>query len=127
MEEKPVTVASKSYIYRKLKELTINSNVPLILGRKLSKVKPHLLALETFVTSVKSRIADGTFTSEKYTDKHGYRFFTLLPIYSFETKSVQIIDATAFWRLISTTSFLTFSNWDFALEESLLLGRKQFE
>ncbi|KAI7902761.1 uncharacterized protein BX663DRAFT_510396, partial [Cokeromyces recurvatus] len=116
MEEKPVAVASKSYIYRKLKELTftsilnrrsfeylqdlflqsINSNAPLILGRKLAKVKPHLPALETFVTSVKSRIADGTFMPEKYTDKRGYRFFTLLPIYSFEIKSIQIIDATAF-------------------------------
>ncbi|KAI7902637.1 uncharacterized protein BX663DRAFT_509928, partial [Cokeromyces recurvatus] len=119
MEEKPVTVASKSYIYRKLKELTftsilnrrsfesfqeqvlqsINSNVPLILGQKLSKVKPHLPALETFVTSVKSRITDGTFMPEKYTDKRGYWFFILLPIYSFEIKLIQIIDATAFWRL----------------------------
>ncbi|KAI7907630.1 uncharacterized protein BX663DRAFT_528406 [Cokeromyces recurvatus] len=84
---------------------SINSNVPLILGRKLSKIKPHLSALETFVTSVKSRITDGTFTPEKkYTDKCGYRFFTLLPIYSFETKSVQIIDATAFWRLVKKSN-----------------------
>ncbi|KAI7898956.1 uncharacterized protein BX663DRAFT_489525 [Cokeromyces recurvatus] len=123
MEEKLVTVASKLYINRRLKELTftsilnrrsfkslqeqvlqsINSNVPLILGRKLSKAKLHLPALETLVTSVKSRIADETFTCEKFTNKRGYRVFTLLPIYSFKTKLVQI-DATAFWRLVKESN-----------------------
>ncbi|KAI7902244.1 uncharacterized protein BX663DRAFT_552660 [Cokeromyces recurvatus] len=60
MEEKLVTVALQEQVLQ-----SINSNVPFIPGQKLSKVKPHLSALETFVTSVKSRIADGTFTPEK--------------------------------------------------------------
>ncbi|KAI7906086.1 uncharacterized protein BX663DRAFT_483730 [Cokeromyces recurvatus] len=142
MEEKLVTVASKSYIYRKLKELTftsilnrqnfkslqeqvlqsINSNVPLIPGRKLFKVKPHLPALETFVTSVKSRITDGTFTREKYMNKRGYRFFTLLPTYSFETNTKTESDLSDFYYKL-----FDFSKLGFRSLESPSQGRKQFK
>ncbi|GAA5806685.1 hypothetical protein MFLAVUS_000033 [Mucor flavus] len=119
MEETQTTVASKTYVYRKLKEIAftstlnrktfkslqeivlqcINSKVPLVLGEKLKKLEAHLPALLKFVTNVQSRIEDGTFKPTKYTDQRGYRFFTILPTYTFETKAIQI-DAQAFWRLV---------------------------
>lgn len=118
MEETPLKVASKSYVYRKLKDLSftktlnrrsfkslqeqvlesINTNTTLVLGKKLKKLEPHLSAILKFVEIVQSRIKDNTFTPTKYTDQRGYRYFTLLPIYTFAMKSVQI-DAQAFWRL----------------------------
>jgi hypothetical protein len=114
-EKVPATVASKSYVYRKLKELPfiailnrksikslqeqvlicINSNVPLVLTKKLTELECHLPVLLNFVKTVQARIKDGTFKSLKYTDQRGYRFFSLLPLYSFTLKSLQI-DTQAF-------------------------------
>lgn len=166
MEEKPATFASKSYIYRKLKELTftsilnrrsfkslqeqvlqsINSKIPLVLGKKLEKLEPHLPALLKFITSIQSRIEDGTFTPAKYTDRRGYRFFSILPVYSFAMKSIQI-DAQAFWRLLQQSGIenipkgvkdksalsdfyyrlFNFSKMGFRTRKSLSEGKKQFQ
>ncbi|KAI8050113.1 hypothetical protein BDF21DRAFT_404601 [Thamnidium elegans] len=93
MEETPLSVASKSHVYRKLKELSlamtlnirsfkslqeqvlesINAKILLILGKKLKQLEPHISVLSKFVESVQSRIQDKTFTSAKYTDRPFWR------------------------------------------------------
>ncbi|ORE09418.1 hypothetical protein BCV72DRAFT_64318 [Rhizopus microsporus var. microsporus] len=120
MENVPSKVASKAYVYRKLRELPftgalskkkfnslreetlqlINSNKTFAPGKKLTKLTPQQVSVvQNFIDTVKTRIQDGTFTPAKYTDKRGCRFFSIAPIYSVQTKSIQI-DAQAFWRLM---------------------------
>ncbi|KAL0088925.1 hypothetical protein J3Q64DRAFT_1697197 [Phycomyces blakesleeanus] len=76
------------------------------------------MTVSNFVNTVKTRIKDDTFCPVKYTDKRGYRFFSLLPVYLFQGKSVQI-DAHAFWRLL-----FGFSKIGFRARKSLSNGRK---
>ncbi len=61
--------------------------------------------VQNFIDTVKTRIQDGTFTPAKYTDKRGcLAFFPIAPIYSVQTKSIQI-DAQAFWRLVNNVAY----------------------
>ncbi|KAI8971534.1 hypothetical protein BDF20DRAFT_884991, partial [Mycotypha africana] len=55
--------------------------------------------IQVFIDTVKIRINAGTFSPTKYTDTRGHRFFSLAPLYSVKTKSIQM-DAQAFWRLV---------------------------
>ncbi|ORE01851.1 hypothetical protein BCV72DRAFT_320049 [Rhizopus microsporus var. microsporus] len=121
MENVPSKVASKAHVYGKLRELpftgilskkkfnslreetlqSINSNKTFAPGKKkLAKLTPQQVSVvQNFIDTVKTRVQDGTFTPAKYTDKRGCRFFSIAPIYSVQTKSIQI-DAQAFWRLV---------------------------
>ncbi|KAI8997012.1 hypothetical protein BDB01DRAFT_830637 [Pilobolus umbonatus] len=90
-EEVTATVASKAYVYRKLKELpfvaslnrrrfnclqeavqsSINGDKPLIFGEKLQVIQEHMPLVSTSVSTVTSRIEDKTFCPTKHTDRRG--------------------------------------------------------
>ena len=115
-------------------------------GKKSGCWSLFLPALLKLITSIQSRIEDGTFTPAKYTDRRGYRFFSILPVYSFAMKSIQI-DAQAFWRLLKQSGIenipkgvkdksalsdfyyrlFNFSKMGFRTRKSLSEGKKQFQ
>ncbi|CEG65139.1 hypothetical protein RMATCC62417_01990 [Rhizopus microsporus] len=118
-EMKPQDKASSSYVYRKSQELpfvkklntskyrslkentltTINSNKTLEITSKLKNIdKKDIDAVQTFIKTVQAKIQDKTFMPLKYTDPRGSRYFSLLPLYKIDSKSIQI-DAQSFWKL----------------------------
>lgn len=99
------------YVYRKLQEIqfiqslsrkrfqslqeqvlqSINSNETFVLGKKLSLLTVQQISIiQQFIDTVKVRIEDGTFFPAKYTDPRGYRFFTIAPVYTVQSKAIQI-------------------------------------
>ncbi|CEG63410.1 hypothetical protein RMATCC62417_00555 [Rhizopus microsporus] len=54
--------------------------------------------VQSFINTIQARIQDKTFMPLKYTDPRGSRYFSLLPLYKIDSKSIQI-DGQAFWRL----------------------------
>ena len=118
-EMKPQDKASSSYVHRKLQELSfvkklntnkyrqlkeytlaaINSNKALETTSKPNSIdKKDIDAVQTFIKTVQASIQYKTFMPLKYTDPRGSRYFSLLPLYKIDSKSIQI-DAQAFWRL----------------------------
>ncbi|CEJ01632.1 hypothetical protein RMCBS344292_15655 [Rhizopus microsporus] len=118
-EMKPQDKASSSYVHRKLQELpfvkklniskyrslkentltAINSNKTLEITSKLKNIdKKDIDAAQSFIKTVQARIQDKTFMPLKYTDSRGSRYFSLLPLYKIDSKSIQI-DAQSFWKL----------------------------
>ncbi|KAL4211882.1 hypothetical protein AB4K20DRAFT_1958851 [Rhizopus microsporus] len=102
-EMKPQDKASSSYVHRKsLKENTltaINSNKTLEITSKLKNIdKKDIDAAQSFIKTVQARIQDKTFMPLKYTDPRGSRYFSLLPLYKIDSKSIQI-DVQSFWKL----------------------------
>ncbi|CEG68571.1 hypothetical protein RMATCC62417_04808 [Rhizopus microsporus] len=118
-EMKPQDKVSSSYVHRKLEELpfvkklntsryrslkentltAINSNKTLEITSKLKNIdKKNIDAVQTFIKTVQARIQDKTFMPLKYTDSRGSRYFSLLPLYKVDSKSIQI-DAQSFWKL----------------------------
>ena len=72
-------------------------------GRKVrlcsSLSNDHRQQIETFVGNTREAINGGTFQPEKYTDTKGTRLFTLLPVYSFQLRHVQL-DMYSFPQLL---------------------------
>ena len=118
-EIKPQDKASSSYVHRKLQELpfvkklntskyrslkeniltAINSNKSLEITSKLKNIdKKDIDAVQTFIKTVQASIQYKTFMPLKYTDPRGSRYFSLLPLYKIDSKSIQI-DAQSFWKL----------------------------
>ncbi|CEG72553.1 hypothetical protein RMATCC62417_08096 [Rhizopus microsporus] len=118
-EMKPQDKASSSYVHRKLQELpfvkklntskyrslkentlaAINSNKTLEMTSKLKNIdKKDIDAVQTFIKTVQARIQDKTFIPLKHTDPRGSKYFSLLPLYKIDSKSIQI-DAQSFWKL----------------------------
>ncbi|KAG1172490.1 hypothetical protein G6F70_005578 [Rhizopus microsporus] len=115
-EMKPQDKASSSYVHRKLQELSfvkklntnkyrqlkeytlaaINSNKALETTSKPNSIdKKDIDAVQTFIKTVQASIQYKTFMPLKYTDPRGSRYFSLLPLYKIDSKSIQI-DAQAF-------------------------------
>ncbi|CEI92614.1 hypothetical protein RMCBS344292_06868 [Rhizopus microsporus] len=118
-EMEPQDKASSSYVHRKLQELpfvkklniskyrslkentltAINSNKALEITSKLKNIdKKDTDAVQTFIKTVQTRIQDKTFMPLKYTDPRESRYFSILPLYKIDSKSIQI-DAQSFWKL----------------------------
>ncbi|KAL4206642.1 hypothetical protein AB4K20DRAFT_1989266 [Rhizopus microsporus] len=116
---KPQDKASSSYVHRKLQELpfvkklntskyrslkentltAINYNKTLEITSKLKDIdKKDIDAVQTFIKTVQARIQDKTFIPLKHTDPPGSRYFSLLPLYNIDSKSIQI-DVQFFWKL----------------------------
>ena len=77
----------------------INSNKTLEIASKLKNVdKKDIDAAQTFIKTVQARMQDKTFMPLKYTDPRGSRYFSLLPLYKIDSKSIQV-DAQSFWKL----------------------------
>ncbi|KAG1225090.1 hypothetical protein G6F67_009383 [Rhizopus microsporus] len=107
-EMKPQDKASRSYVHRKLQELpfvklntskyrslkenilaAINSNKSLEITSKLKNFdKKDIDAAQTFIKTVQTRIQDETFMPLKYTDPRGSRYFSLLPLFKIDSKSI---------------------------------------
>ncbi|CEJ02497.1 hypothetical protein RMCBS344292_16499 [Rhizopus microsporus] len=118
-EMKPQDKASSSYVHRKLQELpfvkklntskyrslkentliAINANQTLEKTSKLKNIdKKDIDAVQTFIKTVQARIQDKTFIPLKHIDPRGSKYFSLLPLYKIDSKSIQI-DAQSFWKL----------------------------
>ncbi|KAL4205885.1 hypothetical protein AB4K20DRAFT_1925791, partial [Rhizopus microsporus] len=111
-EMKPQDKASSNYVHRKLQLLSfvkkslkentltsINSNKTLEIASKLKNIdKEDINIVQTFIKTVQARMQDKTFMPLKYTDPRGSRYFSLLPLYKIDSKSIQI-DAQSFWKL----------------------------
>ncbi|CEI91879.1 hypothetical protein RMCBS344292_06156 [Rhizopus microsporus] len=96
-EMKPQDKASGSYVHRKFQELPFVKK--LNASNKLKNIdKKDIDAVQTFIKTVQARIQGKAFISLKYTDPRVLRYFSLLPLYKIDSKSIQI-DAQAFWRL----------------------------
>ncbi|ORE18515.1 hypothetical protein BCV71DRAFT_285265 [Rhizopus microsporus] len=116
---KPQDKASNNYVHRKLQLLSfvkklntskyrsvkentltaINSNKILEIASKLKNIdKEDIDIIQTFIKTVQARMQDKTFMPLKYTDPRGSRYFSLLPLYKIDSKSIQI-DAQSFWKL----------------------------
>ena len=77
----------------------INSNKTLKITSKVKSVdKKDIDAVQTFIKTVQTRIQDETFMPLKYTDPRGSRYFSLLPLFKIDSKSIYI-DAQSFWKL----------------------------
>ncbi|KAG1254311.1 hypothetical protein G6F68_010910 [Rhizopus microsporus] len=108
-EMKPQDKASRSYVHRKLQELpfvkklnkskyrslkeniltAISSNKSLEITSKLKDTdKKDIDAVQTFIKTVQTRIQDETFMPLKYTDPRGSRYFSLLPLFKIDSKSI---------------------------------------
>ncbi|KAG1455395.1 hypothetical protein G6F57_015305 [Rhizopus arrhizus] len=119
-EMKPQDKASSSYVHRKLQELpfvkklntskyrslkentltAINSMKTLEITSKLKNIdKKDIDAVQTFIKTVQASIQDNTFMPLKCTDPREPRYFSLLPLYKIDSKSIQI-DAQSFWKLV---------------------------
>jgi hypothetical protein len=109
-EMKPQDKASSSYVHRKLQKLLfvknlntnkyrslkentltpINFNKTLEITSKLKNIdKKDIDAVQTFIKTVQARIQDKIFMPLKYTDPRGSRYFSLLPLYKVDSKSIQ--------------------------------------
>ncbi|ORE11852.1 hypothetical protein BCV72DRAFT_331870 [Rhizopus microsporus var. microsporus] len=110
-EMKPQDKASSSYAHRKLQELpfvknlkenaltVINSNKTLEITSKLRNIdKKDIDTVQIFIKTVQARTQVMAFIPLKYTDPRGSRYFSLLPLYKADPKSIQI-DAQSFWKL----------------------------
>ncbi|CEG73012.1 hypothetical protein RMATCC62417_08478 [Rhizopus microsporus] len=104
-EELPVKVARTSFCQEiKYKKVQIikgkhldryQFNKSLEVTSKLKNIdKKDIDAVQTFIKTVQ----DKTFMPLKYTDPRGSRYFSLLPLYKSDSKSIQI-DAQSFWKL----------------------------
>ncbi|CEG83403.1 hypothetical protein RMATCC62417_17328 [Rhizopus microsporus] len=88
--------------YRSLKENTlaaINSKRSLEITSKPKNIdKKDIDAVQNFIKTVQARIQDKAFMPLKYTDPRGPSYFSLLPLYKVDSKSIQI-GAQSFWKL----------------------------
>ncbi|CEI97429.1 hypothetical protein RMCBS344292_11561 [Rhizopus microsporus] len=102
LEELPFVKKLNASRYRSLKENTltvINSNKALEITSKLKNIdKKNIDAVQTFIKTVQARIQDKTLVPLKHTNPRGSRYFSLLPLYKVDSKSIQI-DAQSFWKL----------------------------
>ncbi|KAG1177707.1 hypothetical protein G6F70_001763 [Rhizopus microsporus] len=67
--------------------------------RKLQELPSDIDAVQTFIKTVQAKIRDKTFMPLKCIDPRGSRYFSLLPLYKIDPKSIQI-DAQSFWKLV---------------------------
>ncbi|CEI95043.1 hypothetical protein RMCBS344292_09244 [Rhizopus microsporus] len=74
--------------------------------------------VQTFINTIQARIQDNTFMPLKYTDPRGSRYFSLLPLYKIDSKSIQI-DAQYF-------NVFDFSKIGYKTLESLTSRSKKF-
>ncbi|CEJ04963.1 hypothetical protein RMCBS344292_18911 [Rhizopus microsporus] len=96
---KPQDKASSSYVHRKLQELPF---VKKLNTSKYRSLKENTLAAinsnKTLEMTMQARIQDKTLMPLKYIDPRGSRYFSLLPQYKIDSKSIQI-GAQSFWKL----------------------------
>ncbi|KAL0073024.1 hypothetical protein J3Q64DRAFT_1702559 [Phycomyces blakesleeanus] len=125
IDSKPNTL-NQSNSFREHVLISINSNQPLILGKKIQKIQTHKTTVSNFVNTVEARIKDSPFCTVK--------------------RSVQI-DAQTFWRLAKESGIedypksskneemlsdfyyklFDFSKIGFRARESISIGRKIFK
>ncbi|KAG1201461.1 hypothetical protein G6F70_003138 [Rhizopus microsporus] len=103
LQELPFVKKLNTNKYRSLKENTltaINSMKTLEITSKLKNIdKKDIDAVQTFIKTVQASIQDNTFMPLKCTDPREPRYFSLLPLYKIDSKSIQI-GAQSFWKLI---------------------------
>ena len=93
--------------------IAINQKSDLQLGWKVLKsaavTAEVIQAITNFVNQTKISISGRTFRPEKYTDPKGVRLFTLLPVYSFHPRYIQI-DGTVLGKLLVDAGLETQQN-----------------
>jgi len=93
--------------------IAINQKSDLQLGWKVLKsaavTTEVIQAITNFVNQTKISISGRTFRPEKYTDPKGVRLFTLLPVYSFHPRYIQI-DGIVLGKLLVDASLETQQN-----------------